>query len=115
MAGEHDVVVSGAAVSSNVLSHFNHCMHMAGMHQDHGRHGHLSPSHHGHKHHRRNGLLHHAALVWQTGRSHDVTKITPGFDSSASDPDDDYPTRFSSAALNSLKRNLYPLAPSFSG
>jgi len=67
MAGEHDVVVSGAAVSSNVLSHFNHCMHMAGMHQDHGRHGHLSPSHHGHKHHRRNGLLHHAALCGKLG------------------------------------------------
>jgi hypothetical protein len=77
----HDVVVSGLVVSSNVLSHFTRWMHMAGMHEDHGRHGHLCPCRHGHKQRRRNGLLHHAILVWHTKNGHDVTTITSGFDS----------------------------------
>ncbi len=47
MACWHGVVVSGAVVSSNVLSHFNRWVHVPGMHEDHGRHGHLCPSHHG--------------------------------------------------------------------
>ncbi len=71
MACRHDMVVSGL-----VLSRFTRGMHMAGMHEDHGRHGHLCPSHHGHQHRRRNGLLHHAVLVWQTKDRHDVTTIT---------------------------------------
>jgi len=71
MAGGHSVVVSGL-----VLSHFACGMQMAGMHEDHWRHGHLCPSHHGYKQRRRNGLLHHAVLVWQTNYRHDVTTIT---------------------------------------
>src|SRR5271157_2771576 len=77
MAGRHGVVVSAL-----MLSHFPRCMHMAGMHEDHRRHGHLCPSHHGYEQRRRNGLLYHAVSVWQTKRSHAVMKITPGFDSS---------------------------------
>lgn len=49
MACGHGVVVSGL-----VLSHFTRCMHMAGTHDNHGHHGHLSPCHHGHKQRRRN-------------------------------------------------------------
>ncbi len=71
MAGGHGVVVS-----SLVLSHFDRWMHMAGMHEDHRRHGHLCPSHHGHKQRRRNGLLQHAPLVWQSKSGHDVMTIT---------------------------------------
>ncbi len=58
MACGHDVVVSAL-----VLSHFTHRMRMAGMHEDHWRHGHLCPSHYGHKQRRRNGLLQHAVSV----------------------------------------------------
>jgi len=76
VAGGHEVVVSGL-----VLSHFTRWMHMAGMHQDHGRHGHLCPSHHRYKQRRRNGLLHHPPLVWQSKSSHDVTTITSGVNS----------------------------------
>jgi len=56
----HDVVVSGL-----VLSHFTRWMHMPGMDEEHWRHGHLCPSHYRYKQRRRNGLLHHAALVFQ--------------------------------------------------
>ena len=93
----------GMVVSARVLGHFTCRMHMPGMHEEHWRHSHLCPSHHGYKQRRRNGLLHHAALVWQTKDDDDVTTITARFDVSARE---DYPTRFSSAALNSLKRNV---------
>jgi hypothetical protein len=55
MAGGHDGVVSGL-----VRCHFRQWMHMAGMHEDQWRHGHLCPSQHRYKQRRRNGLLHHA-------------------------------------------------------
>ncbi|MFI5118469.1 MAG: hypothetical protein ACHP8B_17410 [Terriglobales bacterium] len=71
MAGEHDMMVNGLG-----RSQFTRWMHMPSMHEEHGRHGHLCPSHHGHKQRRRNGLLHHAVLVWQTKGGHDVTTIT---------------------------------------
>jgi len=75
MACGHHVVVS-----RHVL-HFTCGMHMASMHEEHRRQGHLGPSHHGHQQCRRDGLLHHPALVWQGKSGRDVTAITPGFDS----------------------------------
>jgi hypothetical protein len=54
MSSGHDVLVSAL-----VLSHFERCVHVAGMHEEHRRHGHLRPTHHGYKQRRRNVLLHH--------------------------------------------------------
>ena len=71
MARGHDVMVC-----SRMLGDFMRRMHVPVTHGQHRGQGHLRPGHHDHKQGRRNGLLHHAVLVWQTKDSHDVTTIT---------------------------------------
>jgi len=66
----HSVMVS------YVFSHFTLRMHVPGNHGQHRRHGHLNPGHYEHEERRRNGLLHHAATVWQNKSRHNVTSIT---------------------------------------
>ncbi len=105
MACGHGVVVRGTVVRSNVLSHFTRWMHVPGMHGEHRRQGHLCPGHHDHKQRRLNGLLQHSVSVWQIKSCHDVTILTSKRDCNKVDAREDYPTRFSSAARNSRKRN----------
>ena len=93
MACRHGVVVSG-----HVLSRFTRWMHAPNMHDEHRRHGHLYPSHHDHKQRCRDGFLQHSVLVSPIKSSRDVMILTSKCDFNEQE---DYPTRFSSAARNS--------------
>ncbi len=58
MACGHRAVVSGH-LPGDKRCHFTGGMYMAGLHEQHGSQGHLSPSHHNHQQRRGNGFLEH--------------------------------------------------------